>query len=170
MRCICLITGALLLLCACEKAKFDPPGKVHIYMLKDYSADFPSRKILDSTVTLQDEPLIAYKELLSYDPGEHAFRVKQELIDNLRRIDSDVHGRPFAVVAGQEIIYTGYFWPAYFSSLCDWVYIDPILGCMGGTLKVELGYPWMLDEWDIPDRRNDPRILDIFRRDYKLEE
>jgi hypothetical protein len=37
-------------------------------------------------------------------------------------------------------------------------------------LWVELGYPGPIDGVEIPDERNHPLILDIFRRDGKLIE
>lgn len=82
--------------------------------------------------------------------------------------NNHIHGTPFAVTIDKEIIYTGYFWCGYSSSMVDWVTIDPLNYSGKNRLRVSLGYPGLIQGDYIPDDRNDDRILDILRRDSKL--
>ena len=81
-----------------------------------------------------------------------------------------IHTRTFALVANQEIIYTGYFWSSFSSAICPWLTIDPLFAEISGELRVELGYPGLMEGMSIPDHRNDERILSILRHDRKLIE
>jgi hypothetical protein len=79
-----------------------------------------------------------------------------------------LHGKPFAIAINQKPLYTGYFWAAFSSSICDWVYIDPIMVDGYNFIEVRLGYPWLSPEMQIPDKRNDARLLDVLAADGKL--
>ena len=53
---------------------------------------------------------------------------------------------------------------------CDWVVIDPIMINDKNEMVVRLGYPGPVEGISIPDKRNDPQLLEIFRQDNKLIE
>jgi hypothetical protein len=157
---------------SCERGEVT--GVVELYLLESYeTVDGPHQtgcRIDRSSAELESRPLIHYSDFLSYDPDEHLFRVSKDARDAVREMEHSVHGVAFGVTAGDELIYTGYFWPGYSSATCDWIVIDPIWSDMSNELRVQLGYPGMMEGWEIPDRRDDPRILAIFRRDGKLIE
>lgn len=143
-------------------------GQVELYLIDDYSRIGQSFQIDELSVVTKEVAFIGYEELLSYDPEAHLFQlsgIAKERIENLE----DIHGVPFAIKADGKLIYTGYFWQSYSSGICDWVAIDPLLMRIGNELKVQLGYPGLVQGQVIPDRRNDKRIIEIFQRDNKLK-
>jgi len=155
---------------SCKKIETTGPvtGYVELYLLDSYKTIGNTRQIDESTVVTKATPLIEYSELLSYDTDKYVFKISDKAKTAINNIKHSVFGVPFAVKAGNEIIYTGYFWPGFSSCSCDWVVIDPIMIDMKGEMAVNLGYPGPSFEAAIPDKRNDKRILDIFANDHKL--
>jgi hypothetical protein len=154
--------------CSKENDKNPVDGVVDIYLLKTFERISSSYAIIDSTVITEDKPFIKYSDLLSYDPKDHVFSISLEIHDSIENIHFPTIGTAFAVKVSNKIIYTGYFWPSYSSAGCNWVVIDPIMIDYYGGLKVELGYPGRIEGQQIPDNRNDKKIIDIFKRDGKL--
>ena len=142
---------------------------VHIFLLKQYETT-SGAQIDESKVVLKDTPLISYSDIKSYNSTTYTF----EFTENGRAIIGDmehsVRGIPFAVAADDELIYTAYFWPAFSSLSCDWLTLDPSHVDFSGEGIVSAGYPGPHPSFNIPDNRNDPRILEIFKRDGKLNE
>ena len=166
---ICL--GLFLIVAGCEDNKPAPaPGQsVDFFALEHYETDGNSCRIIDSTVSLSDSIIIPYADIISYDPDAHAFTINADVAEWLQGSENHtVHRTTFAVAVDGEVIYTGYFWAAYSSAICNWVTIDPLMISGDPTLKVKLGYPWDFD--DVPDRRNDDRLLRTLRQDGKLVE
>jgi len=161
-----LLSIALLLLIAgCEQHKVNTESgsAVEFYLLDSYSTLENSSRIIESGATLNDSALIAYDEIITYNSNSHEFRVAGEVIERL------TFASAFAVTVDREIIYTGYIWAAYSSAIVDWIIIDQVF-IKDNLLQVQLGYPGTLPGITIPDRRNDPRILEVLRRDKKLIE
>lgn len=148
----------------------DVPNGVELYLLESYENVESTCQIDQSTAMLQKDPLIRYADFLSYDPGKHIFKISEDAKKAIENMEHAVDGVAFGVTADGELVYTGYFWPAYSSLICNWLCIDPVWLHQGNELRVQLGYPVMMEGWDIPDKRDDPRILKIFRRDGKLVE
>jgi hypothetical protein len=155
---------------SCDKSDNVGSGEVAFYLLDDFDTLNVDCAIDESTVVLESEELIEYSWLLSYDPVEYVFRISDEAVEVIENMEHSVFGIPFGVAADGELIYTGYFWPSYSSLICQWITIDPLLIGMDNGFHVRLGYPGQIDGVDIPDRRNDPRILEIFRSYGKLVE
>lgn len=153
-----------LFLGSCSKYNTDINGDVEIYILSTYQTRDPGSAILIDGMELSRSPIISYDELLKYNSRTYQFSVPTSTIDKLE----DKFGSAFAITINKEVIYTGYFWAAYSSSTVDWVTIDILGGLRKDRLEVSLGYPGMMIEWDIPDKRNDRRILSVFARDGKL--
>ena len=153
---------------SCEKKKTIPEGGIHIYLLSNHESLDPLWEIDDSTFLLEEYPIIGYEDILSYDPKNHTFKISSAAQESLKGYESNIHSRPFVLVANKENIYTGYFWAAYSSAICPWVNIDPIHAQYAGELRIALGYPWLMEGMSIPDQRNDGRILNILRQDGKL--
>lgn len=155
------------LTCSCEK-KATLEGEIHIFLLSDAATQDPLWETEESNLVRELVPLIEYKDILSYDSVDHIFKISSTAQENLEGQESNLHSRAFVVVANGENIYTGYFWASYSSAICPWLTIDPIHAQYAGELRTELGYPWLMEDMNIPDRRNDVRILSILRHDRKL--
>lgn len=145
-------------------------GEVELYLLNSFETLENSCAIIEPTAVIQETPLIEYSGFISYHTKNHTFRITDAARADLDSMEHSVFGVPFAVVADKHLIYTGYFWPAYSSATCEWIIIDPILVSGENDLMVQLGYPGLAEGTEIPDKRNSPLILDIFRRDGKLIE
>ncbi len=141
---------------------------VDIYLLESYETTETGCQINEVTAIIKSDPFINYSGLLSYNSKEYTFTISQDAKKKMMDIQFPVSGIAFAVVVHNEIIYTGYFWPGYSSQACVWTTIDPLHLYSGNELWVTLGYPGEISQ--IADKRNDSRILDVFRRDGKLIE
>ena len=163
---ITIATVSLLLLfnTACEKYDKDIKGDVELYLLKEYNTNQSGAEILSSGIVLEDNPLVEYSDLMEYDSKEYTFTLSASALESI----GDLFGSAFAVTVDKEVIYTGYFWSALSSAIVEWVIIDLTMGVRGDKVLVQLGYPWTMDDWDIPDKRNDRSILSVFARDGKL--
>lgn len=167
-----LVLLVALVLNSCSKS--DPneatDGDVEIYLVKSFNESDDNDFIDISTVVLEKDPLLDYSDLLSYNSKDYTFKIEDSKKDLFKIDGSTIHFKAFAVLANDEVIYTGFFWPSYSSQGINWVVIDPLTAEMQGELIVSLGYPGMLANEDIPDLRNDSRIISIFKRDNKLVE
>ncbi len=156
---------------SCEKYQSvrQPGTGLEFYLIKDFQRVGTSAKIINSTVTLSDSVIIYYDEIISYDSDTYTFTVTESCANKLNDFKNNhIHGTPFAVTVDKEIIYTGYFWCGFSSSMVDWVTIDPLNYSGKNRLRVSLGYPGLIQGDYIPDNRNDYRILDILKKDGKL--
>jgi hypothetical protein len=153
---------------SCERKNTIQEEGIHIYLLSDHETLEPLWEIDESTIMPEKSPIIKYEDILSYDLKSHAFKISSSAQESLKGKESTIHSRPFVLVADKEYIYTGYFWASYSSAICPWLTIDPIHAQYAGELRTELGYPWLMEDMSIPDRRNDERILSILRHDGKL--
>jgi len=158
-------------LVSCEKEpNFQNAGKdVEIYLIDKYKVIEGTAQIIDSTVKLKDKALINYDQILSYNQSTHIFEISESAIDTINQDGGlKCHFKAFAVTVDKNIIYTGYFWPSYASSIKQWFVIDPILNTESKGLKVQLAYPTDNFSGIYPDKRNDPRMINVFRRDGKI--
>ena len=157
----------------CEKYQSHriPGSGLEFYRIMDYQTEGPGFKIVDSSVRISDSVIIYYDEILSYDAKTHIFTVTGDCADRLNDFEmNQIHGTPFAVTVNKNVIYTGYFWCGFSSTGVNWITIDPLNYAGKNQLRVSLGYPGPVYGDYIPDNRNDPRILDLLRKDGKLEE
>ena len=165
-----LLIGLLLLVFAgCEKTSFNSNSKVELYLISSFSKMNNTWGIDESSVITKSNPLIEYSDFLSYNPKDYTFELTSSASETVKNLDHSVFGLAFAIKADESIIYTGYFWPSYSSASCDWIVIDPLSTLIGNKLQVRLGYPGLVQGQIIPDKRNDIRILRIFKRDNKLK-
>lgn len=164
-----LFSVAVAMVTGCEKED-NAAGTVDIYLIASYDSGEEGILIEDSSVQLPEKPVISYDELLSYNPDNYCLKLSDKAKSAIFEAEPSVYGKAFAVVANQEVVYTGYFWPGYFSQGCNWIVIDPLRLALGNEVIIELGYPGLLNRYEVPDHRNDERILRIFRRDHKLIE
>ena len=155
---------------SCDKWRGDAEGDVELYLLESYQTEDQSCAILSSPISLHESPLIAYPEFKSYNSEKHIFKISDAAAQAVKDLEHSVTGLAFAVTADGEVVYSGYFWPAYSSASCQWIVIDPLMIFGDNELRVELGYPGLFEGADIVDERNNELILDIFRRDGKLKD
>ena len=153
---------------SCEKYDLNIEGDVEIYLLDLFQSEIESLAILSDGLTLSTEPIIHYDEIVEYNSRTHNFSLTKSAAE---RIDGEF-GSAFALTVNQEIIYTGYFWSDLSSATVDWVVanLTSIQGLDKYEFRVQIGYPWLFEEWSIPDNRNDRRILSVFARDKKLKD
>lgn len=142
--------------------------ELEIYLLEQYSTMENSQQIINSSAVLSQIPLVAYSDIYAYSKSKHIFYLNATLHEQFATNSTDFHTKAFAVTVDKEIIYTGYFWAAYSSSICTCISIDPIDYEESGGLKVNLGYPSDLYGSETQDLRNDTRILMLVTKDGKL--
>ena len=152
----------------CEKEEIDSDGKIELYLLESYSKVGNSYQIDETTIKTQISPLISYADFISYNSSNFTFELSDKAKNTIENMEHSVHGVAFAVKANGTIIYSGYFWPSFSSASCDWIVIDPLMSSVGNKITVSLGYPGLAQGQAIPDKRNDSRIIKIFKSDNKL--
>lgn len=155
---------------SCEKKNPVQDGELNIYLLSDQDSGNELWEIDESKITLEENPFIYYEDIISYKAMDHTFMITTSASERIGSRGNSLHRCTFAMVANEKIIYTGYFWSAFSSAICPWITIDPIYARYAGELKIQLGYPGLLEGMSIPDRRNDERLLRILRHDRKLIE
>jgi hypothetical protein len=168
---IVLLTCFLILGCEKHVSPRQSGKKLEFYLIKDFQRVGTSAKIINSTVNLSDSVIIYYDEILSYNSNTHTFKVTDSCAENLDDFqNNNIHGKAFAVTIDKKVIYTGYFWCGFSSSIVDWITIDPLNYIGNNQLRVSLGYPGLIQGDYIPDKRNDYLILETLRKDGKLIE
>ncbi|RLD84709.1 MAG: hypothetical protein DRJ10_00435 [Bacteroidetes bacterium] len=165
----------------CEKElQVRPDAEVEFFLIEEFDTRENSAAIIENTLKLGSEPLIEYSEIISYNSIEHSFIISdgvyERIFENTRLVKFPTS--TFAIVVENQIIYTGYFVSPLSSVIYDWLVISPDFNCdplyspIKNKIVVDIGYPSgnldVLRDWDIPDNRNDDRLIHIFKRDNKL--
>lgn len=169
---VILLFISLFLLSGCQLIDFNPSnnGKVDIYLLSSWHKAPDSERIMEEKpIELYNEPLVSYDEIIWYDQEDFSFKLMESARQKIIDLENSGHRLAFAVTANDSIVYTAYFWASFSSSICDWVVIDPLVLHSSESMKVRLGYPGFLPEFNIPDKRNDPAIIQIFKDSKKLK-
>jgi len=155
------------LLLSCSKDNNSPSGTpdkpLCIYLLEDNSitaAD--AEKLSIESLIMASDPIITVSDIESYNWTDHTFALKPaakvrvgELIGS--PVSISVFGKPFVVVAHEERIYLGAFWPVHSSVLSPVPYINITL------LDHFEQMPDMEIQWygNDADPRNDQRIYQV---------
>ena len=124
-----IISLFIFLLAGCEKyhSPRQPGHGIEFYLIKDFQKVGTSAKIINNSVILSDSVIIYYDEIVSYNSDAYTFTLTESSADRLNDFKNNhIHGTPFAVTVDKEVIYTGYFWCGFSSSMVDWVTIDPL--------------------------------------------
>lgn len=165
----CSILLSILNNCGQKEDFLTDQGKVELYLLESFETTGDHYFQIDETsAATEASAFLEYADLLTYNPDEYLFTISEDAINKIESMDHSVYGIPFGVLVNNELIYTGYFWPSYSSLSCDWIVIDPLTLRNDNKLKVNLGYASSIQKTEIPDRRNDPRILSVFRVGRRL--
>lgn len=149
---------------SCNEDNINIEGELAFYLLEAYNTSEESMEILDEGIILMDEAVIRSDEILSYNSTTHSFEVSENAAERLQ----DLYQSAFAITIDREVVYTAYFWSGFSSHIVDWVIADILTLEMSNILKIQLGYPHLMEDMNIPDRRNDSRILSVLERDKKL--
>jgi hypothetical protein len=170
-----LLVGILFLLIylsGCEKnpgLSVEGTG-VEIYQLASYETETGTDRIIESSIVLSAKPIIRYNEIISYDSIDHSFNLTESVKENFNQEGGlKYHFKAFAVTVDKNIVYTGYFWPSYASSIKRWYVIDPIFYPENNIKYVQLAYPSNSFAGNYPDLRNDLRIINVLDKDGKLK-
>ncbi len=172
MKTLNLITVILfalsLIIIGCEEDETEniKGNDVELYLIESYETTGTIHQIDENSVITNADPLLYYSDFTSYDTNNYLFELSEDGKNRIKNLEHSAAGIPFALKVDNEIIYTGYFLPGYTSLVIDWIVVDPIFVDQYNGIKVELGFSGS----EISDRRNDNKILDIFRQDNKLIE
>jgi hypothetical protein len=166
---ISILLSQILLGCKKDHSSPDSNSVIEIYLLKTYSKDGISSKIINESVVLEDQALINDNDIYSYNQTTCTFTISAAKAQWLNDFQTNkTHGKAFAVTVNKNIIYTGYFWAGFSSASVDWIVIDPLNYTGKNTLTVKIGYPGLFPGMNIPDLRNDPRIIEVLRSTNRL--
>jgi hypothetical protein len=174
MRLSIFLIALSLSVAACKEQSVSPtttaadPNAMGIYAVKSFTTVGNSFKIDENTVVLEEKPLVAYKDIVSYSATGHIITLTEDGKNAVQSLEQSGIRKAFAIKANNVVVYTGYFWSSIMSSNCDWTVMDVIDLPSQKTLKVQLGYPSDLYRGTVPDRRSDTRIFDVLRADNKL--
>jgi hypothetical protein len=138
---------------------------VEIFLLDTYEKT-NYLKINESTITLKSTPLVAYADIVSYDSTNHVLKLTDNGKNAITSLAQSGIRMAFAVKARGAVIYTGYFWSSIMSSSCDWMVMDILELPTKNQMVVGVEYPNPSNNGT--DRRNDKRIIDVFKGDNKL--
>ncbi len=156
---------------SCNKSDDHPQqitGDVEFYLLHDFTTVENSCEIDESTIVLNDTALLHYSDIITYNDESFEFEINDESMERIQNIEHWSFGVAFAVMANNSLVYTGYFIPMTSSMGCPWTVINlPILPGES-KFQVKIGYPGPPSGIYIPDRRNDPILLEILKNDGKL--
>ena len=175
MRLPIFLIALSLCMTACREQSVSPtttstdPNSMAIYALKSFTTVAANGfKIDETTAVLEEQPLVAYKDIVSYSATGHIITLTEDGKKAIQNLEQSGIRKAFAIKANNVVVYTGYFWSSIMSSNCDWTVMDIIDLPSQKTLKVQLGYPSDLFRGTVPDRRSDNRIFDVLRADNKL--
>ena len=143
-------------------------GKVELYEIEQFETVNNTDQIDEFTVITKKTPLLKYEDLLAYNSKEYKFKISEHARQLLE--GPPIKTGAFAIKANGELIYTGYFVPGFSSKLWFWNVIDPLMSSFTGDCYVNRIVLQGGNQPPFPDKRNDPRILEIFRKDHKLIE
>lgn len=113
-------------------------------------------------------PLLAEKDLISYDAEEYAMKLTPEGFRNLAGLDVSTRGKSFLVCVDGQPIYWGAFWtPISSMSFEGVVIILPFTSTEDNIVRISLGYPGE-SFYKGSDPRNDKSIIEALKKAGKL--
>ena len=143
-------------------------GIVELYEIEQFETIDNTDQIDESTIIIKKNPLLNYDDLLTYDSKEYNFKISESGMQLFE--EEPVKSGAFAIMANDKLIYTGYFVPGYSSRIWFWNIIDPLKVGYSGDCYVRRIVDQAGNQPIYKDKRNDPIILEVFRRDGKLIE
>ena len=170
MRIIFTFYVLVLLLSGCETStqspKYAAGQGVEIYLAKyinsfNYTLDYT--KINLDTIQLQENPLIPYNYIKTYNPQNHIVELNIT-VDNIKGFKPRVNGHMFVITVDKERIYCGFFRPSISSAMFNWIIIDEAIDSKSKTLPI-----YFIHDEPEKDPRADDRIIARLSKDGKLK-
>jgi hypothetical protein len=137
-----------------------------VYLTK---ADIPPAQMPAlSHVDVAEQPVIAMKDIVSYNAETHEMMLTAEAFERISGLDVPVRGRSFVVCVDRKPVYCGAFWTPISSMSFDGVTIWKPLGPQEAkVIKLELGYP-SSSFYGGADPRNNVEVMESLRQAGKL--
>jgi len=137
-----------------------------IYLTKD---DIPPAQMPAlSHVDLADKPVIALRDIVSYNAQTHELLLTESAFERICQLKVPVGGKCFLVCVDQEPVYWGAFWTPVSSISFDGVTIwQPFDAQQIPVVALELGYPSALF-YGGEDPRNNVEVMQSLERAGKL--
>lgn len=111
-----------------------------IFLVKGVKTEDAMKAKLEE-LTLEKEPVITDKDLLSYKWEDHEVKLMKDFDINKHLDKVPVDGLPFVVIADDKRVYLGAFWTPISSLPSNVPVIEVPLMLPQNTLKIKAGYP-----------------------------
>jgi hypothetical protein len=121
------------------------------------------------TVDLNDKPFLTGEDIISYDSSSHVLTLDKNRIE-LTYPRQSVYGQMFIVFLYDEPVYCGFFWYAFSSVPCNWIYIRDANengGLKSNQIELSAGFP-NPSFFHGSDPRSDKKIIEYFKSAGKL--
>ncbi len=117
-------------------------------------------------------PFLSEKDIVSYDPEDHAMELTEEAYQRFKELRPPVSGMPFVVCVDREPVYPGAFWTTISSNEYSGIVIwdNPVFreNRKTNAIYFEKGYP-APRFFSGKDLRNDERIIKSLRDSGRLK-
>ena len=120
-------------------------------------------------LTKDNLEVVSGSDIRYYNASSHELTLTSECVERLKAMGWQLSGK-FTMVVNGEVALSGVFVPpivsrSYPSSQVVMLY--PTFGTFNYmVMKIQMGYPW--DQPSDPDPRENPMIIDYFKRSSKL--
>jgi hypothetical protein len=165
MKSVVFVVVIMATFLSCKKESISAGETVEIYLLKKAQLVTGKCQVEASQSMLQDTPTIKNLDILAYDSFTHQFKLTDSSIQKVKTFRD---ATPFAVTVDRQVIYYGFFKPAYSSSACDASITMDLDWTTGNRINLRLGYPGQMQGMIIDDNRNDPKLLETLKQQGKL--
>jgi len=119
-------------------------------------------------VTIADQPVIAMRDIITYNTQTHELKLIPTAFERISQLDVPVRGKTFIVCIDKKPIYWGAFWTPISSISFDGVTIwKPFDSQEPKVITLELGYP-SSSFYGGEDPRNNTEVLNVLRHAGKL--
>jgi hypothetical protein len=165
MRTLIVIITALLIF-SCKKENAAPGKTVEIYLLKSFEIINGQCRVNPSTAIVQDTAAIGNNDIQRYSISDHTFTLN---FLTMQRVKAFRDFTPFAVTVDKQVVYYGIFKSSYSSASCDNSIIMSDNFSADNKIKMQLGYPGLLQGTTVEDQRNNPKLIATLRSQGKIE-
>lgn len=158
------IVLAILLSASCSKRPPQPVVKhdVAVYKLSSYQSLAGQCRVDPSTAVLDVNPLIEEAGIVRYDSAACIYTLTDAAAQKITALPPRT---ALAFTVDKEVIYYFVYMPLFTNSECRESIVTTMI--TGPTMPVRLGYP-PYPEPNIPDQRNDKRLMDALQAKGKL--
>ncbi len=162
-----LLLALVLSLCACSPVAAQHEQGVAIYLPAQAMSGRDVMTADLAAVSLQPEPVIAADDIVYYSAVSHDLVLEPAAIERLSGLKVPVQGLAFVICNGNKPLVAGAFWTPISSLSFEGLTINIPFGLEETRVHLYSGYP-MVDEPMPNDPRDNPQLLDAFRRMGKL--